>query len=720
MSEPFRIKYGDIWSLVKLYKNNLGSFIDNAEQCKRSVQSLIDDESFKGAAADAIKAYLSEVVMTIITSAEIIAQTMLDYIGAYLTEYGTIDSSQEFNLIQEELQDFKKDLYKDSCDTKDISDDFKTTVRPVEELINDPGAASHFELICQNPMISENKRIRDEIDKLIQDVTDHEKKAYKKIKADIKPLIAALNKNLENIKLNYSNISLYKLESFSASPDLVNLVNLVSVAANNHIVNQSEYEADWEKIDYAIELEDARDTRGIVKTITGVGLVVGGGLCIVATAGAATPLVVGFGVALGGGSAVFGIFDTVEGSQYIYYGRIGDTETRAQNALLDNAFGENETAYNAVENVFGVGSAVMAPIGAISKATVPTVSAVKYTTAKTLTSMAVGQAAGAGGEGIAKVNGADDRTATLIGLGTGALAGWAAEGTFDYKLFHGDNPSNIDLSYKERTERVKQYEGYKKAVTDEKQDKFLWDYVNDNGLDDINDIDQTTLTKLESEFTKATKNEINIKTEIENDAIRHLTESDKLMREAESSGMNSKNYYKIATTPKDKRTAAAYEKALEGTDIRDKFNNAFFENGCDKAVVYQSKYAYDKYTVNGKTIGRDEGIFVMPMSSADSMENELSSLGTLDKQSQEFKRALADKLGVSPHTFDSGVVRLEIPINKNNLHIPNGTEEGANTYWVPGARTPNNYFEGKRDQITFSDNPDLYDSIIKNAKGDTK
>ena len=43
MSEPFRIKYGDIWSLVKLYKNNLGSLIDNAEQCKNSVQTLIDD-----------------------------------------------------------------------------------------------------------------------------------------------------------------------------------------------------------------------------------------------------------------------------------------------------------------------------------------------------------------------------------------------------------------------------------------------------------------------------------------------------------------------------------------------------------------------------------------------------------------------------------------------------------------------------------------------------
>lgn len=508
--------------------------------------------------------------------------------------------------------------------------------------------------------------------------------------------------------------------SFPASPDLVNLVNLENAAANNHNIHRSEYEADWEKIYSTIEREDERDTRGIVKTITGVGLVVGGAACIILSAGAATPVVVGFGVAAGGGSLTFGFFDTVEGSQYIYCGRIGDTVTRAWNPLLDGAFHGNDANYNAVETVFGIGTSIMTPIGAVSKATVPTMSTIKYTTAKTLTSMAAGQAAGAGGEEIAKINGADDRTATLIGLGAGTIGGWAAEGAFDYKLFHGDNPSNIDLAYKERTERVKQYKTYQEAVTDEYVNDSLKKYAKNNGYHDISEIEQLSIDKLKKDFMEKAKNDIKIKNKIESNTIKHLIDSDRLMREAESSGMNSKNYYKIVTTPKDKRTAAAYEKILEGTDIRDKFNDAFFENGCDKAVVYQSKYAYDKYTVNGKTIGRDEGIFAMPMSSADSMENELSSLGTLDKQSQEFKRALADKLGVSPDTFDSGVVRLELPIDKSNLHIPNGTEEGANVYWVPGARTPNNYFEGKRDQITKINNPDLYNSIIKNVKGDIK
>lgn len=508
--------------------------------------------------------------------------------------------------------------------------------------------------------------------------------------------------------------------SFPASPDLVNLVNLVNAAANDHNIHRSEYEADWEKIYSAIEREDERDTRGIVKTITGVGLVVGGTACIILSAGAATPVVVGFGVAAGGGSLTFGFFDTVEGSQYIYCGRIGDTVTRAWNPLLDGAFHGNDANYNAVETVFGIGTSIMTPIGAVSKATVPTMSTIKYTTAKTLTSMAAGQAAGAGGEEIAKINGADDRTATLIGLGAGTIGGWAAEGAFDYKLFHGDNPSNIDLAYKERTERVKQYKTYQEAVTEEYVNKSIKDYAKDNGYHDVGKIEKFTVDKLTKEFNNKTKHDIKTKSEIEGDAINHLTDSDRLMCEAEISGLKSKDYYKIATTPKDKRTAATYEKALEGTEIKEKFDDAFFKNGCDKAVAYQSKYAYDKYTVNGKTIGRDEGIFVMPMDAANTMENDLNTLGSLSKQSKAFRSALAKKLGLPCDAFDSGVVRLEVPIDKSNLHMPIGMEEGANAYWVPGGKTPNDYFEGVRNQITEKDNPDLYQLIIHNVKGATK
>ena len=47
----------------------------------------------------------------------------------------------------------------------------------------------------------------------------------------------------------------------------------------------------------------------------------------------------------------------------------------------------------------------------------------------------------------------------------------------------------------------------------------------------------------------------------------------------------------------------------------------------------------------------------------------------------------------------------------------NGTEQGANAYWVPGGKTLGGIFEGKVDQIAKAANPDIYESIIRNAKG---
>ena len=432
MAEPFRIKYQDIKSLVKLYRDNLGDFLDNAEECKQSVQSLIDDESFKGATADTIKAYLSEVVMTILQSAEIIAQTMLDYIGVYLIEYGSIDNSKKFNLIQEELQDFKKDLNKDSCDTNDISEDFKATVRSVEDLIDDPGAASRYALKCQSPMLEDNKRIRNELDKLMQDVTDHEKNTYKKIKSDIIPLITALNKNLENIKLNYSNVSLYKLGTFPTSPDLVNLVNLVNVAVNNHNVHQSEYEADWEKITYTLNADD-RKSAGVWKTIGGISLAAGGIACVILTAGAATPVVAYLGLAAGTGSALFGTSDTIEGTADIYYGSIGDATTVAPNPLLYSPlFNGDRRFYNDTEFVFGLASSVFAPVG---KANPVTFRGAAQVAGKTITSLGFGGATGELSATVANNFGADEnevQTARLIG---GMIGGKLSSDVMEGQLF---------------------------------------------------------------------------------------------------------------------------------------------------------------------------------------------------------------------------------------------------------------------------------------------
>ena len=80
------------------------------------------------------------------------------------------------------------------------------------------------------------------------------------------------------------------------------------------------------------------ETAGIWKTIGGVALIVTGVVCIVVTCDAATPAVVIGGTAIGGTTVLFGTADTAEGVQDIYYGTVGDINTKSFNYIRDVVF----------------------------------------------------------------------------------------------------------------------------------------------------------------------------------------------------------------------------------------------------------------------------------------------------------------------------------------------------------------------------------------------
>ena len=87
-----------------------------------------------------------------------------------------------------------------------------------------------------------------------------------------------------------------------------------------------------------------------------------GVLCIAAIGGAATPiLATGWGI--GGGTIAFGVSDSIEGAQDIYYGSMGDIDSTAINQLKDVIFQRNEDAYYFAENIFAFSASAMIPIG---------------------------------------------------------------------------------------------------------------------------------------------------------------------------------------------------------------------------------------------------------------------------------------------------------------------------------------------------------------------
>ena len=90
--------------------------------------------------------------------------------------------------------------------------------------------------------------------------------------------------------------------------------------------------------------------------------------CIIATAGAASPIVAAVGVAMETGMTIYGVADSAEGAQDIYYGSIGDIDSTAVNDLKYVVFQGNEEAYYLTESVFAFAASAMIPIGQAASA----------------------------------------------------------------------------------------------------------------------------------------------------------------------------------------------------------------------------------------------------------------------------------------------------------------------------------------------------------------
>ena len=112
----------------------------------------------------------------------------------------------------------------------------------------------------------------------------------------------------------------------------------------------------------ALAAED-RAKKGWIDLGLGVLTAAIGALAIWATMGAATPLVVGFGLTAGLGTAAYGTSNAAEGIHNIQLGNAGDAHTKSYNLIRDTPFMGNDKLYHQVGGIFVTASAIMIPIG---------------------------------------------------------------------------------------------------------------------------------------------------------------------------------------------------------------------------------------------------------------------------------------------------------------------------------------------------------------------
>ena len=359
--EGFQINYTDLSDLFWEYKRKIENLIENIDNCIERISMFTENAVFTGKTGDAVKSYLGEAHITILSGIKVTAQTLLDNMAAYKDGYRAIDSSTNFKLDEEAIQEFRKKLASNYEDTDEYTDKIRSALSEVSD-ISDVGMPD------SNGVFDIHEQMDSDLIKLVSNVNSYERENVVRLENSVELLLENLQSCLSKIGLSQCAIESYETGSFITGKDAGTLNMGIKIFGDLHEKNKEAYVEIYETEQKIKDEAEKRKTQGIWRTVGGAVLIATGAACIVLTGGAAIPIVADVAVAVGSGTAVFGAADAIEGTQDIYYGSTGDIDSTAVNGIKDDLFQGNEDAYYLTENAFAFAASAMIPIGTASKA----------------------------------------------------------------------------------------------------------------------------------------------------------------------------------------------------------------------------------------------------------------------------------------------------------------------------------------------------------------
>ena len=359
--EGFQINYTDLSDLFWEYKRKIENLIENIDNCIEKINMFTENAVFTGKTGDAVKSYLGEAHITILSGIKVTAQTLLDNMAAYKDGYRAIDSSTNFKLDEEAIQEFRKKLASNYEDTDEYTGKIRSVLSEVSD-ISDVGMPD------SNGVFDIHEQMDSDLIKLVSNVNSYERENVVRLENSVELLLENLQSCLSKIGLSQGAIESYETGSFITGKDAGTLNTGIKIFGDLHEKNKEAYDEIYETEQKIKDEAEKRKTQGIWRTVGGAVLIATGAACIVLTGGAAIPIVADVAVAVGSGTAVFGAADAIEGTQDIYYGSTGDIDSTAVNGIKDDLFQGDEDAYYLTENAFAFAASAMIPIGQASTA----------------------------------------------------------------------------------------------------------------------------------------------------------------------------------------------------------------------------------------------------------------------------------------------------------------------------------------------------------------
>ena len=691
--EGFQINYTDLSDLFWEYKRKIDNLIENIDNCIEKINMFTENAVFTGKTGDAVKSYLGEAHITILSGIKVTAQTLLDNMAAYKDGYRAIDSSTNFKLDEEAIQEFRKKLASNYEDTDEYTGKIRSALSEVSD-ISDVGMPD------SNGVFDIHEQMDSDLIKLVSNVNSYERENVVRLENSVELLLENLQSCLSKIGLSQGAIESYETGSFITGKDAGTLNTGIKIFGDLHEKNKEAYDEIYETEQKIKDEAEKRKTQGIWRTVGGAVLIATGAACIVLTGGAAIPIVADVAVAVGSGTAVFGAADAIEGTQDIYYGSTGDIDSTAVNGIKDDLFQGNEDAYYLTENAFAFAASAMIPIGHASTAGNLTFKSTATIVAKEGISMG----AGAGAQKITTDVTGNDTAGMVAGMVASGMTAKGLNGIEAEANKLAKAPKGIDGVTEGAGNLVedvgkagKGLEGAAKGAESAAEDAgkvVETSYGKSREIIQCSDINSKEVAKVEEK----------------------VPVSDAVMKSLEGSGLTSDRIKEIRDLPKPDYSKGEFvnrdvnkpdPKTYLNPDYYQKHLEPFEKTGCYRIQRTDPMLPDDQY---GGVLGHNSGLFVT--SGEDMMKVLKEADGDVSKLEKIFGMDEGD-WGKNPV-----IIRVDDP---QHLRIPDGNEMGAWTkYYIPGGFTSGNQAEAVIDsvprgeyQVMKFNNPELMNWMKK-------
>ena len=277
--EGFQINYTDIYDLFWEYKTNLENLMNKIDTCENCINFFNKNAVFTGETGDAVKSYLTDVHITMLSSIRVTAQNLLDNMTLYKAGYYDIDNSTNFKLSEEAIRAFRTKLSTNYSDTESYTGKIQGAVSGISD-ISGGGTPS------TNGVLELHEQLDQELLNFITTIQNQESSTVTALENSVDLLISSLNSCIAKVGLNQGTIANYESNSFYTDKDVYALANISELFYQQHEDNKDVYDAICEAEQNLKDAAEERETQGVWKTVAGVVLVGVGVACIIATAGA--------------------------------------------------------------------------------------------------------------------------------------------------------------------------------------------------------------------------------------------------------------------------------------------------------------------------------------------------------------------------------------------------------------------------------------------------